>query len=138
VHDVVPELGASIGDVLLTPHRSYLAPVLPLVEDRMVCGIAHITGGGLTDNVPRILPDGLDARIDRATWQVPPVFAWLVDKGDVPTADAWRTFNMGIGLVLAVKRDRTDEVLTRLHAAGESGAVVIGDIATGTGVVRYA
>lgn len=137
VHDVVPELGASIGDVLLTPHRSYLAPVRPLVDAHMVCGIAHITGGGLTDNVPRILPDGLDARIDRSTWQVPPVFTWLVDKGDVPTADAWRTFNMGIGLVIAVKRDRTDEVLASLHAAGEAGAVVIGDVVAGSRVVRY-
>jgi phosphoribosylformylglycinamidine cyclo-ligase len=137
VHDVVPELGASLGEVLLVPHRSYLKSVLPLVDARLIRGLAHITGGGLTDNVPRILPDGLDARIDRSTWRVPKVFSWLVEKGDVPTDDAWRTFNMGIGLVLAVARDRAEDVLARLHDAGEPGAVVIGDVVAGTRVVRY-
>jgi phosphoribosylformylglycinamidine cyclo-ligase len=103
----------------------------------MVRGLAHITGGGLTDNVPRVLPEGLDARIDRSTWQVPAVFSWLVDKGDVPTADAWRTFNMGIGLVLAVERTRADEVLAQLHATGETGALVIGEIVSGNRTVQY-
>jgi phosphoribosylformylglycinamidine cyclo-ligase len=138
VHDVVPELGASIGDLLLTPHRSYLRPVLPLVDARLVRGLAHITGGGLTDNVPRVLPEGLDAHIDRSTWQVPRLFSWLMEKGDVPPADAWRTFNMGIGLVIAVQHGLADEVLARLHTAGETGAVVIGEIVQGTRTVRYA
>lgn len=138
VHDVIPELGASVGDVLLTPHRSYLRTVLPLVDAQKVRGLAHITGGGLTDNVPRVLPEGLDARIDRSTWRVPALFSWLVDRGDVPTADAWRTFNMGIGLVLMVERGREDEVLGELRAAGETGAVVIGEVVPGTQQVRYA
>ncbi len=138
VHDVVPELGGSIGDVLLTPHRTYLKTVLPLVDARLVRGLAHITGGGLTDNVPRILPEGLDARIDRSTWQVPAVFTWLVEKGDVPTADAWRTFNMGIGLVIVVPQSLAADVLARLHASGETGAVVIGEIVPGGRTVQYA
>ncbi len=137
VHDVIPELGGSIGDLLLTPHRSYLRSVLPLVDERRVRGIAHITGGGLTDNVPRVLPAGLDARIDRSTWRVPPVFSWLVQRGDVPRDDAWRTFNMGIGLVLVVARDEVDEILGQLRVSGEPDAIVIGDVVAGTGVVRY-
>lgn len=137
VHDVIPELGASVGDVLLTPHRSYLRAVLPLVDAHRVRGLAHITGGGLTDNVPRVLPEGLDARIDRSTWRVPALFSWLVDRGDVPTADAWRTFNMGIGLVLMVERGREDEVLGELRAAGETGAVVIGEVVPGSQQVQY-
>src|SRR5690606_20816255 len=137
VHDVIPELGGSIGDLLLTPHRSYLQSVLPLVDARRVRGIAHITGGGLTDNVPRVLPAGLDARIDRSTWRVPPVFSSLVQRGDVPRDDAWRTFNMGIGLVLVVARDEVDEILGQLRVSGEPDAIVIGDVVAGTGVVRY-
>jgi phosphoribosylformylglycinamidine cyclo-ligase len=137
VHDVIPEIGGSVGEVLLTPHRSYLKSVLPLVDERRVRGIAHITGGGLTDNVPRVLPPGLDARIDRSTWRVPPIFTWLVGRGDVPQDDAWRTFNMGIGLVLVVAREDADDILGHLRASGEPGATVIGDVVKGTGVVRY-
>jgi len=138
VHDVIPELGGSIGDVLLTPHKSYLRAVYPLLEAQRVRGLAHITGGGLTDNVPRVLPANLDARIDRSTWQVPPIFSWLVERGDVPTADAWRTFNMGVGLVLIVPPAQVDEVLGELRAAGEQGAVVIGDVVPGSQRVQYA
>lgn len=137
IHDHLPELGGGIGDALLRPHRSYLTPVLPLVHDGLVHGMAHITGGGLTDNVPRVLPAGTAARIDRGTWDVPPLFAWLVRKGEVPDADAWRTFNMGIGLVLVVPAGEVNHVLERLAETGESEARVIGEIVAGDGTVQY-
>lgn len=137
IHDHIPELGGGIGEALLRPHRSYLGPVLPLVQDGLVHGMAHITGGGLTDNVPRVLPEGTAARIDRSSWDVPALFSWLVKKGDVPDADAWRTFNMGIGLVLVVDPRQVNHVLERLAEHGESEARVIGDIVSGQRDVQY-
>ncbi len=137
IHDHIPELGGGIGEALLRPHRSYLAAVLPLVQDGLVHGMAHITGGGLTDNVPRVLPAGTGARIDRSSWEVPALFTWLIDKGDVPDADAWRTFNMGIGMVLTVAANQVNHVLERLAETGESGGRVIGEIVAGDGQVQY-
>ena len=137
IHDHIPELGCGIGDALLRPHRSYLNPVLPLVRDGLVNGMAHITGGGLTDNVPRVLPEGTAARIDRSSWDVPALFTWLVSKGDVPDEDAWRTFNMGIGLVLVVPARQVSHVLERLAEAGESEGRVIGEIVPGDKRVVY-
>jgi phosphoribosylformylglycinamidine cyclo-ligase len=137
IHDHIPELGCGIGDALLRPHRSYLAPVLPLVHEGLIHGMAHITGGGLTDNVPRVLPEGTAARIDRGAWDVPALFSWLVSKGDVPDADAWRTFNMGIGLVLVVPAQQVNLVLERLAEAGESEGRVIGEIVPGEQQVVY-
>ncbi len=138
IHDHIPELGIGIGDALLRPHRSYLGPVLPLVNEGFIHGIAHITGGGLTDNVPRVLPEGTAARIDRGSWDVPALFTWLVTKGEVPDADAWRTFNMGIGMVLVVAASEVNRVLERLADAGESGGRVIGEIVAGNKDVQYA
>ncbi len=138
IHDHIPELGGGIGEALLRPHRSYLASVLPVVEAGLVHGMSHITGGGLTDNVPRVLPEGTAARIDRSSWDVPALFTWLVRRGDVPDADAWRTFNMGIGLVLVVAAGEVNTVLSRLADAGESGGRVIGEIVAGDRNVQYA
>lgn len=137
IHDHIPELGCGIGEALLRPHRSYLNPVLPLVRDGLVNGMAHITGGGLTDNLPRVLPEGTAARIDRSSWDVPALFSWLVTRGDVPEADAWRTFNMGIGLVLVVPAQQVNPALERLAEAGESEGRVIGEIVEGEQRVVY-
>jgi phosphoribosylformylglycinamidine cyclo-ligase len=137
IHDHIPELGVGIGEALLRPHRSYLNPVLPLVRDGLINGMAHITGGGLTDNVPRVLPEGTSARIDRSSWDVPALFTWLVRKGDVPDADAWRTFNMGMGMVLVVPAHEVNHVLERLSEAGESEGAVIGEIVSGDRTVQY-
>jgi phosphoribosylformylglycinamidine cyclo-ligase len=131
VDAVVPELGTTVGDALLTPHRSYLATVRPLLAGEFIKGMAHITGGGLTDNLPRVLPEGTHARIDRRTWTVPPLFQWLVDAGQVPTVDAFRTFNMGIGLAIVCDAGHVPAVLDALASAGEAGARVIGDIVAG-------
>jgi phosphoribosylformylglycinamidine cyclo-ligase len=137
IHDHIPEIGGGIGEALLRPHRSYLNPVMPLVHDGLISAMAHITGGGLTDNVPRVLPEGTSARIDRSAWDVPALFTWLVREGDVPDADAWRTFNMGIGMVLVVPAQQVNRVLERLSEAGESEGCVIGEIVSGSQDVQY-
>jgi phosphoribosylformylglycinamidine cyclo-ligase len=138
VDDVIPALGRSIGEALLAPHRSYLSVVRPLLDrgPGFVKGMAHITGGGITDNLPRVLPSGTHARIDRSTWDPPAVFKWLQHTAGVPDADMLRTFNMGIGLILACAPDRERELIAALAGAGEPGAVRIGEIrAGGEGVV---
>jgi phosphoribosylformylglycinamidine cyclo-ligase len=134
----VPELGATIGEALLVPHRSYLRVMQPLLDAGVVKGMAHITGGGITDNLPRILPSGTAARIDLDTWERPALFRWLAEAGQVPDADLYRTFNMGIGLILAVAAREADPLLARLHEAGEHGARVIGAVTGGDGLVEYA
>jgi phosphoribosylformylglycinamidine cyclo-ligase len=133
----VPELGGAIGDVLLTPHRSYLHAVYPLVAKGAIKGMAHITGGGITDNLPRILPTGTAARIDRAGWEVPPVFQWLQRSGDVADDEMLRTFNMGIGFILACPPALAETVIDDLRVRHES-PVVIGEIVRGTPSVVYA
>jgi len=133
----VPELGTTAGVALLTPHRSYLPVIRPLLGTGLLKGLAHITGGGVTDNLPRVLPEGTGAVIERGAWTVPPLFAWLVGAGGVPREDAWRTFNMGLGLLAVVAPDRGGELVSRLAAAGEPAARVVGHIERGDRVVRY-
>jgi phosphoribosylformylglycinamidine cyclo-ligase len=134
---VVPELGATIGARLMEPHRSYLPVIRPLLAGGAIKGMAHITGGGLTDNLPRVLPSGTRAVIDRSRWSVPPVFAWLQRTGGVPDEDMLRTFNMGIGLVLVCAERDEPTVLAALSAAGESSAIRIGEIRAGRDGVKY-
>jgi phosphoribosylformylglycinamidine cyclo-ligase len=133
----VPELGQSIGVALLAPHRSYLPLIRPLVGTGVIKGMAHITGGGITDNLPRILPGGTHARIVRSTWTPPAIFQWLQRTGRVPDEDMLRTFNMGIGLIVACAREREGELVAALENAGERGAVRIGEIRAGGGGVVY-
>jgi phosphoribosylformylglycinamidine cyclo-ligase len=142
VADRVPELGTTVGEALLVPHRSYLPVIAPLLGGAMagaevIKGMAHITGGGITDNLPRVLPLGTEARVRLGAWQVPAVFRWLQAAGGVPQGDMLRTFNMGIGLILIVARGDADASLRALAAAGETGAVRIGEIAAGRGQVVY-
>jgi len=133
----VDELGTTIGDALLVPHRSYLPVIRPLLGRGLIKGMAHITGGGITDNLPRIFADGLYAEIDRSAWDVPAIFQWLQRAGNVPDDDMLRTFNMGIGLILACAPDEADALRDALRAAGEAGARVIGRVAAGGEGVRY-
>ena len=128
VHDRVEALGRTVAEALLAPHRSYLRIVAPLMDADYVKGMAHITGGGITDNLPRVLPEGTAATVNTRSWTVPPLFEWLVRAGDVPLEDAYRTFNMGIGMVLVVAPEHADAALAQLAAAGESGAALIGRI----------
>ena len=127
----VPELGQTVGAALLEPHRSYLPFIQPLLEAGRIKGMAHITGGGITDNLPRILPHGTAAMIDASTWEVPPLFRWLQASGSVPADDMMRTFNMGIGLIIATARDQAEPLLSELAARGGRDARVIGEVVPG-------
>ena len=137
-HARVAELGTSIGESLLVPHRSYLAVIEPLLGSGQIKGMAHITGGGITDNLPRILPRGMHAVVELRAWHVPPIFAWLQRTGDVPPVDMLRTFNMGIGLIVVCAPGDADSILEHLVQAGESGAVRLGEVRDGGAGVRYA
>src|SRR5215203_178072 len=110
----VVELDTTVGAALLEPHRSYLPLVRPLLPSGLIKGMAHITGGGITDNVPRILPAGTAAVIDRSAWDVPPLFRWLQRTGNVPDDDMFRTFNMGIGLIVACANQGADRIVAAL------------------------
>ena len=131
VGSYVPELELTVGDALLEPHRSYLPFVQPLLEATRIKGMAHITGGGITENLPRILPHGTAAVIDGSSWTVPPLFTWLRSAGDVPIDDMMRTFNMGIGLIIAVARDQAEPLISELAARGGRDARVIGEVVPG-------
>jgi len=137
-HDtVVEELGTTIGEALLAPHRSYLPLVRPLLDRGVVKGLAHITGGGITENLPRTLPDGCAAEIDLSTWTVPPLFRLLQQRGAIVREEMFRAFNMGVGLVLVCGPGDADRVLDLLATAGEPNAFRIGAIAAGERGVKY-
>ena len=138
VDSEVEELGCTVGEELLRPHRSYLATVRPAIETGRVKGIAHITGGGLTDNVPRILPEGCTAVIDPERWPRLPIFELLRTAGEVPDTEMYRTFNMGVGLVVACAPDDAHAVVAKLITCGEVGAAVIGEVRSGERRVEYA
>ena len=129
VHDRVAELGVSVAEALLEPHRSYLPVVRPLLDTGRIKGMAHITGGGITDNLPRVLPRGTEALVRLGSWEVPPIFRWLERAGAVPQDDMLRTFNMGVGLVLVVAAADADAVIGAMRAGGESAVRVIGEVA---------
>jgi phosphoribosylformylglycinamidine cyclo-ligase len=127
----VPELGRTVGEAFLEPHRSYLPMVQPLLEAGRIKGMAHITGGGITENVPRVLPHGTVADVDASSWPVPPLFQWLRRSGGVPVEDMMRTFNMGIGLVVVTAREHAEPLIGELAARGGRDARVIGEIVAG-------
>jgi phosphoribosylformylglycinamidine cyclo-ligase len=131
VDSQVAELGRTVGEALLEPHRSYLHMVKPALDYGNIKAMAHITGGGITDNLPRVLPHGTAAVVDAASWVVPPLFRWLQESGRVPVEDMMRTFNMGIGLVIVVARDRAEPLIEELAARGGRESKVIGEIVAG-------
>lgn len=126
------ELDGSIGEVLLTPTRIYAKQILALVEQFPIKGIAHITGGGITENLPRVLPKGLRARISRAAWSEPPIFDAISRLGQVDREEMYRVFNMGIGLILVVPPDSVSDTLARATALGDRGWQ-IGEILSSSG-----
>jgi phosphoribosylformylglycinamidine cyclo-ligase len=136
VNDTVPGTTQTVAQALLAIHRSYLAQVMPLVKAGKLVAMAHITGGGLTDNIPRVLPKTLDAEIDTTSWQIPALFRFLMEKGGLGIDDARQALNLGVGMVLVVKADRLAEVLDQLHEA-EEPAWVLGRLKAGSGVVTY-
>jgi phosphoribosylformylglycinamidine cyclo-ligase len=136
VNDTIPGTTQTVAQALLAIHRSYLAQVMPLVKAGKLVAMAHITGGGLTDNIPRVLPETLNAEIDTSSWEVPALFRFLMEKGGLSVDDARQALNLGVGMVLIVKAERVTNVLDQLHEA-EEPAWVLGRLIKGTGVVSY-
>ncbi len=136
VNDLLPGTTQTVAQALLAIHRSYLAQVMPLVKAGKLVAMAHITGGGLTDNIPRVLAETLDAEIDTASWQIPALFTFLMEKGGLGIDDARQALNLGVGMVLVVKANRVTEVLDQLREA-EEPAWVLGRLVKGTGKVSY-
>ncbi len=122
--------GKTLGEALLAPHRCYSSAVLPLLDEFNIKGMAHITGGGFYDNIPRILPADCSVTIDRRLWSVPPIFTLIQELGSVADSEMYRAFNMGIGYVLIVEREQAGPIVTRLTEAGEN-AGIIGDVHRG-------
>jgi phosphoribosylformylglycinamidine cyclo-ligase len=127
---LVPELGRTVGEELLSVHRSYLPVLRDLIPSGGIYGLAHITGGGFTDNIPRILPKGVSAQIELGSWPVPPVFRYLRREGRVADPEMLRTFNMGIGMVVVVPAHREAEVRGHFERRREKHWR-IGEIVTG-------
>jgi phosphoribosylformylglycinamidine cyclo-ligase len=123
--------GQSLFDRLLAPTRIYVKPLLALLKTMPVHGLAHITGGGLTDNIPRVLPAGLEAVLERRRWPEDPLFGWLQRTARIDAAEMYRTFNCGIGMVVVVPAERAAEAVQFLDARGER-AQVIGTVRPGT------
>jgi phosphoribosylformylglycinamidine cyclo-ligase len=128
--------GAPAAERLLAPTRIYVKPVLALMQDVSVKGLAHITGGGITENIPRVLPEGLDAEIDTSTWQQGPIFDFLQEQGNIETAEMRRTFNCGVGMVAIVNAQDADKAIAVLEENGES-AWRVGRIVAGKQEVAY-
>ena len=124
------ELGETLGEALLRPTVIYVKPVLRCIEAADVKGVSHITGGGFYENLPRCLPDGLTAKIDKASLRTPPIFSMLQSKGEIPERDMFNTYNMGVGMVLVVSQADSATALTTLHAQG-CDAYVMGEIVSG-------
>ena len=127
VDDYVADLGKSLGEELLTPTRIYVEPILSILKDLPIHGLAHITGGGIADNILRIVPQACNIRIQKEIWDVPPIFSFLKQAGNISTQEMMRTFNNGIGMVAIIPGDATDDVLQRLDAMNEK-AYLIGEI----------
>jgi phosphoribosylformylglycinamidine cyclo-ligase len=125
--DQVPELGRTLGEELLIPTKIYADTIQSVIRDQPVKGMAHITGGGIPDNIVRIIPNACQVRIKRGSWDVPPLFTFLKERGNIAEDEMMRTFNNGIGLIMVVPEDSVQEVLARLNALNEK-AFVIGEI----------
>jgi len=134
---LVAELGCTVGDALLAPHRSYLRLVTPLLEGGLVKGLAHITGGGITENLPRTLPPGCAADVDLRSWTVPPIFTLIQKHGTIALPEMLRAFNMGVGLVVICDEVNVGTVLETLAQAGEPCAWRLGTVVRGDRHVRY-
>ncbi len=141
VSDRVAGLRAPLGKVLLTPTRIYVKAILSLLKDRALAGaikgISHITGGGIHGNLPRILPKGCRALLDSSSWSGPPIFHFLAEQGNISQAEMFRTFNMGLGMILAVEEKKAEKIMLKAEKLGER-AFHIGEVVRGAKGVTYA
>lgn len=127
IHDEIPSLGKTVAEELLTPTRIYVKPVLNVIKDFQVNGIAHITGGGLLENIPRVLPGNCKAIIEESSWEKPEIFRFIRKHGNIDKMEMYRTFNCGIGMVLIVPEQQAAEAVIRLMDLGED-AFPIGEV----------
>ena len=135
IHNEYPELDKPLGETLLTPTKIYVKPILDLISKVDVKAISHITGGGFYENIPRMLKDGLTAKIKKDAVPVLPIFKVIERVGNIPEHDMFNTFNMGIGMIVAVSKENADKAVETLKAFGED-AVVLGELIEGNdGVV---
>lgn len=132
----IPEFGRTVGEELLAPHRNYLALLKPLIERGLLTALAHITGGGITENLDRVLPQNLDAHVREGSWEVPPVFRFIQSRGQVEPREMLRTFNMGVGMVLVVSPESLAAVEEHLRKASEPFRF-LGEVLDGEGRVVY-
>jgi len=123
----VEEIGEVLGEELLRPTRIYVKAALNLTRDFHIVGIAHITGGGITGNLPRIIPKGCKAIVQKGTWEIPPIFSFLKERGNISEEEMLRTFNNGVGMILIVRSKEVDDILARLRSLGEK-AFLIGEV----------
>jgi phosphoribosylformylglycinamidine cyclo-ligase len=123
----VDEIGGVLGEELLRPTKIYVKTILNLVRDFNIAGIAHITGGGISENLPRVIPKGCRAIVRRGSWDVPPIFTLLKERGKISEEEMLRTFNNGIGMILIVRPKQMDDLMARFHSLGER-AFMIGEI----------
>ena len=137
VHNTYPELDRPLGEALLTPTKIYVKPILALMEQVEVKAVSHITGGGFYENIPRMLTDGLSAKITKSAIPVLPIFTLMQRAGNISEHDMFNTFNMGVGMVVAVDREEADKALEVLKANGED-AVVLGEVIEGSEGVVFA
>lgn len=131
----LPELGTTIGEALLTPHRCYAPAILPLLDTFDIHALAHITGGGFYDNIPRVLPSDCQAVIERRSWTPPAIFRLIQETGNVPESEIYRTLNMGIGMVIFAPAEQGMELVQALKDAGEQAAL-IGTVTRGSHEVQ--
>lgn len=136
LHDHIDELGGVLGDVLLTPTKLYVKPVLAILEDVAIKGMAHITGGGFIENIPRVLPDNVNVEIDYGSWPILPIFQLMQREGGISNNDMFRTFNMGIGMVMVVAAEDADKAIQLSEAQGEK-AYTLGRVMEGSRVVTF-
>lgn len=130
LNEYVESLGCTVGEALLKPTKIYVKPILKLIEQVKVKGISHITGGGFYENMPRMLREGVALKIDKNSYEVPPIFKLIAERGNIPERDMYNTFNMGIGMAIIVPKNEVEKSLKILKQAGEE-AYLIGEVVTG-------
>ena len=128
--EVPAGLGCSLGDALLTPTKIYVKSLLSVIENVGINAVSHITGGGFYENIPRMLPEGLCAKVKKDSFEIPAIFKLMEDRANLSERDLFNTFNMGIGLVMAVDKEKADQAVSHLKALGEK-AWIIGEVAAG-------
>ncbi|OXS64161.1 phosphoribosylformylglycinamidine cyclo-ligase [Bacillus sp. V-88] len=133
LEESLPEIGTTLKEALLTPTKIYVKPVLAALKQFSIKGMSHITGGGFIENIPRMLPEGLQAEIQEGSWDIPSIFPALEHYGDIRRSEMYNIFNMGIGFVLAVEEEQAEDILRFFNEQGED-AFIIGRVSEGTGV----